>query len=538
MDYVELNIPCRSAEESEILVAELSDYPFESFADEEHMLKAYIPQECLIDCKEAVDALLARHSIEGARYISIESQNWNALWESNFTPIDVYGKVYIRAPFHAARPDYPVEVVIMPKMSFGTGHHATTRLMCREIVAHDFSGCRCLDMGSGTGVLAIVAAKRGAEAVDAVDIDEWAYENCRENIAADLAKIKETGFTDVIVDVRPSLGDVLFNSTVADPLTRVDAWADAGYVWLERTADFDYLQAFIDEGHKLGLRVNASINTFAGGYLCPYGLGSDGMLFRDADKKDWATVINAADGLVNTMDLLDDTSDYGAKFMNPANDDVQAFVLQLLRDLAKYNLDGIVLDRCRYDDYGLMSDFSDVSRAKFEEYIGETVPNFPADIMAPGTEELPAEADQPAYFKKWLEFRAKVIHDFMVDARDAIKSVNDTIRFGAYVGAWYSTYYTSGVNWASPKYDTAAHYPEWATEDYHTYGYADHTDFMFLGAYASTSDYARFLRARARAAARRCAVCRRSRCGQQHRLDRRWASRIDTRCHRCLHYGQ
>ena len=313
------------------------------------------------------------------------------------------------------------------------------------------------------------------------------YANSRENIAADLAKIKETGFTDVIVDVRPSLGDVLFNSTVADPLTRVDAWADAGYVWLERTADFDYLQAFIDEGHKLGLRVNASINTFAGGYLCPYGLGSDGMLFRDADKKDWATVINAADGLVNTMDLLDDTSDYGAKFMNPANDDVQAFVLQLLRDLAKYNLDGIVLDRCRYDDYGLMSDFSDVSRAKFEEYIGETVPNFPADIMAPGTDELPAEADQPAYFKKWLEFRAKVIHDFMVDARDAIKSVNDTIRFGAYVGAWYSTYYTSGVNWASPKYDTAAHYPEWATEDYHTYGYADHTDFMFLGAYASTS---------------------------------------------------
>ncbi len=197
MDYVELNIPCRSAEESEILVAELSDYPFESFADEEHMLKAYIPQERLIDCKEAVDALLARHSIEGARYISIESQNWNALWESNFTPIDVYGKVYIRAPFHAARPDYPVEVVIMPKMSFGTGHHATTRLMCREIVAHDFSGCRCLDMGSGTGVLAIVAAKRGAETVDAVDIDEWAYENCRENIAAN-------GVADRI---NPVLGD-------------------------------------------------------------------------------------------------------------------------------------------------------------------------------------------------------------------------------------------------------------------------------------------------------------------------------------------
>ena len=317
------------------------------------------------------------------------------------------------------------------------------------------------------------------------------YANSRENIATDLAKVKNAGFTDIIVDVRPTIGDVLFESTVADPLTRVDAWMDNGsYVWLERTETFDYLQAFIDEGHKLGLRVNASINTFVGGYLCPYGLGSEGMLFRDASKKDWATVINSADGLVNTMDLLDDSSDYGAKFLNPANDDVQAFALQLLRDLAKYNLDGIVLDRCRYDDYGLMSDFSDESRAKFEAYIGETVPNFPGDIMPAGTQyvtDIPAEEDQSPYFKKWLEFRAKVIHDFMVDAREAVKSVNDTIRFGAYVGAWYSTYCESGVNWASPKYDTAAKYPLWASADYHTYGYADHTDFMFLGAYASTS---------------------------------------------------
>lgn len=312
------------------------------------------------------------------------------------------------------------------------------------------------------------------------------YANNRENIAADLARVKEVGFTDIIVDVRPSEGDVLFSSTVADPLTRIDAWTDAGYVWLERTATWDYLQAFIDEGHKLGLRVNASINTFVGGYLCPYGLGSDGMLFRDESKKGWATVINAADGLTNTMDLLDDSSDYGAKFLNPANDEVVEYMLQLLRDLAAYNLDGIILDRCRYDDYGLMSDFSDESRAKFESYIGQTVENFPDDIMAPGTNTLPSE--QPPLFKQWLEFRAMNIHDFMVEARNAVKEVNDTIRFGAYVGAWYSTYYESGVNWASPKYDTAANYPAWASDNYHNAGYADHTDFMFLGAYASASD--------------------------------------------------
>ena len=85
---------------------------------------------------------------------------------------------------------------------------------------------------------------------------------------------------------------------------------------------------------------------------------------------------NLADGLTNTMDLLNDETDYGAKFLNPANDDVQNFVLQLLGDLAKYDLDGIILDRCRYDDYGLESDFSAVSKQKFEEYIGETVAHF------------------------------------------------------------------------------------------------------------------------------------------------------------------
>jgi uncharacterized lipoprotein YddW (UPF0748 family) len=190
------------------------------------------------------------------------------------------------------------------------------------------------------------------------------YANDRSKIATDLAKIKETGFTDVIVDVRPTNGDVMFNSTVADPLVRIDAWRNGNYVWLERTAEFDYLQAFIEEGHKVGLKVNASINTFVGGCLCPYGLGTDGMLFRDADKKEWATVINAKSGLINTMDLTNHTTDWGTRFLNPANNEVQKFLLQMLADLAAYDLDGIVLDRCRYSDDGLMADFSEESRSK------------------------------------------------------------------------------------------------------------------------------------------------------------------------------
>lgn len=309
------------------------------------------------------------------------------------------------------------------------------------------------------------------------------YANDRSKIATDLAKIKETGFTDVIVDVRPTNGDVMFNSTVADPLVRIDAWRNGNYVWLERTAEFDYLQAFIEEGHKVGLRVNASINTFVGGCLCPYGLGTDGMLFRDADKKEWATVINAKSGLINTMDLTNHTTDWGTRFLNPANNEVQKFLLQMLADLAAYDLDGIVLDRCRYSDDGLMADFSEESLSKFESFIGSSVANYPSDIFAPGTEDL---GNPTTLQKQWLAFRAKTIHDFVAKAADKVHSVNPDIRFGAYVGGWYSTYYTSGVNWASPKYDPSAEYP-WASSDYKDYGYADHCDFMFIGAYASAT---------------------------------------------------
>ncbi|MFI3280575.1 MAG: 50S ribosomal protein L11 methyltransferase [Rikenellaceae bacterium] len=182
MDYVELNIPIANSEIGEIMTAELAEYPFESFKEEGTQLKAYIPQERLADCKEQVDELLASYSIVGARYISIETQNWNAQWESNFEQVEVGQEILIRAPFHTPDPRFRTEVVIMPKMSFGTGHHATTHLMSEMITKVDVAGKRGLDMGSGTGVLAIIAVKYGAKSVDAVDIDEWAYENCCENI--------------------------------------------------------------------------------------------------------------------------------------------------------------------------------------------------------------------------------------------------------------------------------------------------------------------------------------------------------------------
>ena len=197
MNYISLNIAFSDAMQAEILTAELADYPFESFEADAGTLKAYIPQEQLADCKGEVDALLTRYGVQG-RYIAIETQNWNAVWESNFPPVDVEGRLLIRAPFHEPAPAGVMEVVVMPKMSFGTGHHATTWLVSRAVLDLGVAGRRGLDMGSGTGVLSIVAAKCGAVHVDAVDIDDWADANCRENIASN-------GVADRI---EPMLGDV------------------------------------------------------------------------------------------------------------------------------------------------------------------------------------------------------------------------------------------------------------------------------------------------------------------------------------------
>ena len=197
MDYTVLHIAVSDDEQAEILTAELADFPFESFETEGGLLKAYIPAVRLSGCKTDVDALLARRGVEG-RYAVIPTQNWNASWESDFPPVDVEGRLRIRAPFHDPAPAGEMEAVVLPRMSFGTGHHATTWFMSRAVLGLGVAGRTGLDMGSGTGVLSIVAAKCGAEHVDAVDIDDWADANCRENIAAN-------GVADRIT---PMLGDV------------------------------------------------------------------------------------------------------------------------------------------------------------------------------------------------------------------------------------------------------------------------------------------------------------------------------------------
>ena len=306
------------------------------------------------------------------------------------------------------------------------------------------------------------------------------FANSRENITRDLELAKNAGFTDVVVDIRPTSGDILYNSSVAGvaQVQWLGAWVNGVYSKVERTAGWDYLQAFIEEGHKLELKVHAGFNTMVGGHSS--GLGSQGILYRDASKKEWATTENLSVGLTNTMD-----AGGGTKFFNPANEKVQNYLCDLLKDLAYYDLDGILLDRGRFD--GMQSDFSDLTRKKFENYLGNIeLSNFPDDILPQGAtmQKVTAMTKYPPYFTKWIEFRAKVMFDFMERARTAVKSVNPDILFGVYVGGWYSTYYEVGVNWASPKYNPAQTY-KWATPKYMNYGYAELMDQILIGAYAS-----------------------------------------------------
>ena len=181
--YTKLSIYA-TEEQGEIIAAYLSEFPFDSFDYQNGLQGAYIPTSEVESCRDDIERMLEEEGFLDYFFEDIEVQNWNATWESNFEEVEVRGEVLIRAPFHNERTSYQgMEIIIQPKMSFGTGHHATTQLMIEMILGMELEGKRVLDMGSGTGVLAIVAAKLGAANVMAVEIDDMAEESVRENIA-------------------------------------------------------------------------------------------------------------------------------------------------------------------------------------------------------------------------------------------------------------------------------------------------------------------------------------------------------------------
>ena len=184
MEYIELSVNISNDEQGEIITALLADYPFEAFDGDETQLRAYIQLAEYEVCRDEVEQLLSEQQLSFSA-AQVEQQNWNAEWESEWEAVDVGGErpLRIRASHHEPAPEGVLDVVIAPRMSFGTGHHTTTALMAQTIASMGVEGQSGLDMGCGTGVLAIVAIGCGAERMMAVDIDDWACDSCRDSMA-------------------------------------------------------------------------------------------------------------------------------------------------------------------------------------------------------------------------------------------------------------------------------------------------------------------------------------------------------------------
>jgi ribosomal protein L11 methyltransferase len=181
MNYIQVQVTDTNTEQSELLIALLANAGFESFEETDTTLKAFI-KETEFD-QTTLDEVINPLNLTYTSSI-IPQQNWNAQWESSFEPILVNDFVAIRAAFHQPIKNVKHEIIITPKMSFGTGHHATTYMMIEQMEGLDFTGKTVVDFGTGTAVLAILAEKMGAIAVDAIDYDQWSIENSTENAAA------------------------------------------------------------------------------------------------------------------------------------------------------------------------------------------------------------------------------------------------------------------------------------------------------------------------------------------------------------------
>lgn len=284
--------------------------------------------------------------------------------------------------------------------------------------------------------------------------------NNPDSIEYYVKKVADLGFTHAVVDVRPITGEVLYNSSLAPKVKDV-------------TNQFDYLARFIEVGHKYGLKVLASMNVFCAGH----NYHDAGLIY--SGHPEWASVVY--DPKRGLIPITEQKHKYGG-MVNPINAEYQAYIIDVMKELAKNykNLDGLMLDRVRYD--GIQADFSQLSRTEFEKFIGKKVKNFPCDILSwKKGGERPAPVYGPL-FKQWTEWRTKNITEFMARARKEVKAVRDDIIFGTYTGAWYPSYYEVGVNFASKDYDPSKDF-DWATPDYKNYGYAELIDLYATGNY-------------------------------------------------------
>ena len=214
MEYSEIDIRLNKLEPyAEILIAKLDEINFESYSEDEYGVKGYVQTQKLdLDALEEIISTVAEHTPVSYKVKKLKQQNWNAIWESSYSPVFINDDCVIRAHFHKSFPKIKYDLIITPKMSFGTGHHQTTLLMMNEMFNLDFNDKSVLDIGTGTGVLAILASKLGATSLLAIDIEEWAFNNSKENsklnkvsnidfIHGDARNIKNTKFDFILANI-------------------------------------------------------------------------------------------------------------------------------------------------------------------------------------------------------------------------------------------------------------------------------------------------------------------------------------------------
>jgi ribosomal protein L11 methyltransferase len=187
MEYIEMIChPVSGVHAAELLIAQLADSGFESFTENDNgTVSAFIQAPHFTpELSSLLSSGEFAESLNSFRIERIADQNWNAVWESQYEPVVIDGRCSVRAPFHPRQAGIEFDIVIMPKMSFGTAHHETTKQMIQYLLSLQIAGKSLLDMGSGTAVLAILARMKGAEPVTAIDNDEWAYKNAFENVVS------------------------------------------------------------------------------------------------------------------------------------------------------------------------------------------------------------------------------------------------------------------------------------------------------------------------------------------------------------------
>lgn len=273
MDYLELTVSISPHDPwTEILTAELAELGFESFVETEEGVQAYGAVKN-IDLEEVVKhSLLSKNNDEFELNFEskiIPHQNWNAQWESDFHPVEVENYLTILAPFHSKSERKGMIVEIQPQMSFGTGHHQTTWLMSKALFELDQIPKQVLDMGTGTGVLAIVAEKLGAEQILAIDIEDWSVENALENAERNHCKAIEALCGDVDLIQGKQFGLIIANINKNVLKAHIESYSKAleknGILLLSGFFDSD-VEELVTFAAKYGLRINKifSKETWAG----------------------------------------------------------------------------------------------------------------------------------------------------------------------------------------------------------------------------------------------------------------------------------